>query len=239
MSELEPKKILLVEDELNLRELVRGRLEANGYEVTVAEDGYKALKAAHEYRPDLIILDLMLPKMDGYTVCRVLRSSGGEAQVPVILFSARSSEDDRRRGIESGANAYVTKPFDPPLLLDKIRELLDPEGWAAEHPAAAPATESAGDAEPPTATTPAAPVKTNHAPRVSGPPPVRPEPEQPLTPEELAARARPTAPPAAQPAAPEPVAQPEPPVTDTPAEASGGGFFARLFSRLFGSRSRQ
>lgn len=116
-------KILLVEDEENLRELVGGRLEANGYEVKTAVDGYDALSKAKQFLPDLIILDLMIPKMDGYTVCKMLKFSGF-AETPIILFSARSSPEDVRRGLDMGANGYVTKPFEPEVLLGKIAELL-------------------------------------------------------------------------------------------------------------------
>lgn len=116
-------KLLLVEDEDNLRELVGGRLEQSGYQVVTAADGYEAVKQARAQHPDLVILDLMIPKMDGYTVCRLLRS-GGLAETPIILFSARSGPDDVRRGMDMGASAYVTKPFEPEVLLGKIDELL-------------------------------------------------------------------------------------------------------------------
>lgn len=237
MSETEPRKILLVEDEDNLRELVRGRLEAAGYETAVAEDGYKALKAVREFRPDLIILDLMLPKMDGYTVCRMLRSSSSEEQVPVILFSARSSPDDRQRGMDSGANAYVTKPFDPPQLLNKIAELLDPDYKPEAEEAPVPETP--------------VPVPPPQAPEPTPAPVPEPEPKPPeeppvsetaLTTEEQAARIRPTAPPAGpEPASPASTDKPpeEPPPAGSPVEPRPGGFLARFFGRLFGSRGRK
>lgn len=118
-----PARILLVEDEANLRELVGARLEQSGYQVVTAADGYEALSKARESEPNLIILDLMIPKMDGYTVCRLLRF-GRNDPVPIIMFTARSSPDDVRRGLDSGADAYVVKPFEPALLLGKIEELL-------------------------------------------------------------------------------------------------------------------
>ncbi|MEO0079133.1 MAG: response regulator [candidate division WOR-3 bacterium] len=129
----QPKKILIVEDDANMRELVKARLEQNGYQVATAADGYQAIARAREFQPDLVILDLMIPKMDGYTVCRLLRASRSEP-LPIIMFTARSSPDDVRRGLDMGANAYITKPFDPPVLLNKIRELLFPEESAQEHP---------------------------------------------------------------------------------------------------------
>jgi len=116
-------RILLVEDEANLRELVKARLEQNGYQVVTAVDGYEALTKARDESPDLMILDLMIPKMDGYTVCRMLRFSRSEP-LPIIMFTARSSPDDVRRGLDTGADAYVVKPFEPATLLGKIDELL-------------------------------------------------------------------------------------------------------------------
>ncbi len=122
------KKILLVEDEPNMRELVKARLEHHGYEVTVVGDGYQAIFTARQVKPDLIILDLMIPRMDGYTVCRTLKSSSDLNNIPIIMFTARTSPDDRRRGTEMGADAYLTKPFVPETLLAKIEELLTRTG---------------------------------------------------------------------------------------------------------------
>lgn len=142
-------KILLVEDEENLRELVGGRLEANGFEVKTAVDGYDALAKARAFQPDLIILDLMIPKMDGYTVCKMLKFSGFDG-VPIILFSARSSPDDVRRGLDMGANGYVTKPFEPEVLLGKINELLNvknaPAGSTPPPVTPSPAEKAAAEA---------------------------------------------------------------------------------------------
>ena len=140
-------KLLLVEDEDNLRELVGCRLEQSGYQVVTAADGYEAVKQARTCHPDLVILDLMIPKMDGYTVCRLLRSSG-YSDTPIILFSARSGPDDVRRGMDMGASAYVTKPFEPEVLLGKIEELLRAAEEQKHPKAAAPKplpTASAGN----------------------------------------------------------------------------------------------
>ncbi|MBM3323106.1 response regulator [candidate division WOR-3 bacterium] len=130
-------RILLVEDEANLRELVLGRLEQWGHQVETASDGFNAVAKARAFHPELIILDLMIPRMDGYTVCRLLKSSG-MAETPIIIFSARSSPDDVRRGTDMGADGYVTKPFEPEVLQAKIDALLQPR-----QPAAAPAPEPA------------------------------------------------------------------------------------------------
>jgi DNA-binding response OmpR family regulator len=140
-------KILLVEDEPNLRELVGGRLETWGYKVETAPDGYAAVAKARAVHPNLIILDLMIPRMDGYTVCRLLKSSG-MAETPIIIFSARSSPDDVRRGLDMGCNAYVTKPFEPEVLHAKIEELLHPK--PKTEPAAPPAAEPPGQTAAPT-----------------------------------------------------------------------------------------
>ncbi|MEO0086187.1 MAG: response regulator [candidate division WOR-3 bacterium] len=116
-------RILLVEDEPNMRELVAARLEQNGYEVATAADGYQALARARDFSPDLVILDLMIPKLDGYTVCYLLRS-GPSSSVPIIMLTARSAPEDVQRGMDTGASAYLLKPVDPAVLLAKIEELL-------------------------------------------------------------------------------------------------------------------
>lgn len=121
----EKKRILLIDDETALVEMVKIRLEANNYEVITAYDGNEALDKARKEKPDLIILDLMLPKMDGYKVCRLLKFDEKYKQIPIILFTARAQESDKITGEEVGADAYITKPFEPKALLDKIAELLN------------------------------------------------------------------------------------------------------------------
>jgi len=118
------KKILLIEDEINVMELVKYRLEENNYVVDTAEDGYSALAKVRTFQPDLIILDLMLPKIDGFTVCRLLKFNDQFKHIPIIMFTARSNPDDEKRGIECGADAYVPKPFEPKILLDRIQGLM-------------------------------------------------------------------------------------------------------------------
>jgi len=118
------KKILIIDDEPQLVELLKIRLEANDYEVLVAADGQEGLKAARSKKPDLIILDLMLPKVDGFTVCRMLKFDEKYKNIPIIMFTARAQDSDKRLGKEVGADDYVTKPFDPQVLLDKISKLL-------------------------------------------------------------------------------------------------------------------
>ncbi|MEO0093430.1 MAG: response regulator [candidate division WOR-3 bacterium] len=123
-NEVAKKKILLIEDEINVSELVKHRLEENNYLVETAEDGYSALAKVRTFQPDLIILDLMLPKIDGYTVCRLLKMNEQFKHIPIIMFTARTNPDDERRGLECGADAYVPKPFEPKILLDRIQGLL-------------------------------------------------------------------------------------------------------------------
>ena len=118
------KVILLVDDEIDLAETLTFRLEASSYKVITAYDGIEALNKARQERPDLIILDLMLPKMDGYKVCKILKRDQKYADIPIIMFTARAQESDEIHGYKCGANAYIIKPFDPQILLAKIKELL-------------------------------------------------------------------------------------------------------------------
>ncbi|MFA4889701.1 MAG: response regulator [Candidatus Omnitrophota bacterium] len=118
------KRILIVDDEKDLVETLTFRLKANNYEVIKAYDGQEGLDNARKEKPDLIILDLMLPRMDGYKVCGLLKSDTRYSKIPVILFTARAQESDKKMGEEVGADAYITKPFEPAVLLAKIAELL-------------------------------------------------------------------------------------------------------------------
>ena len=118
------KRILIVDDEVQLVEMVKIRLEAAGYEIISAYDGQEGFDKAKRDKPDLIILDLMLPKMDGYKVCGLLKNDARYSKIPIIMFTARAQEEDQRLGKDLGAEEYVTKPFDPKILLSKIKELL-------------------------------------------------------------------------------------------------------------------
>jgi DNA-binding response OmpR family regulator len=119
------KRILLIDDELELVDLVRLRLEAGGYEVVTAHDGQEGLLKARSAEPDLIILDLMLPKLNGYEVCRLLKFDQKFQAIPILMFTARAQEQDERLGLECGAEAYLCKPFKSEELLGKIKTLLD------------------------------------------------------------------------------------------------------------------
>lgn len=117
-------RILVVDDELDMVQLIQARLEAQGYEVLAAYDGEEGLEKAHSEKPDLILLDLMLPKMDGYKVCGLLKRDTRYAKIPIVIFTARAQKQDEELSLECGADAYLTKPFDAPVLLGKIQELL-------------------------------------------------------------------------------------------------------------------
>lgn len=118
------RKILVVDDESVIRDMVKTRLEANGYEVITAVDGQDALDKARNENPELIILDLMLPKIDGYKVCGLLKSDTRHKNTPIIMFTARAQDSDIQLGKEIGADAYITKPFDSKVLLEKIENLI-------------------------------------------------------------------------------------------------------------------
>lgn len=118
------KRILLTDDEPNIVLVVTKRLEIQGYEVLIARDGEEALKKARELKPDLVLLDIMLPGVDGLNVCRLLKADEATRNIPVVLFSARAQTWDKEAGREFGANAYVEKPFQPEELLTTIEKLL-------------------------------------------------------------------------------------------------------------------
>ena len=114
----------MVDDEKEFVDLLRRRLEINGFEVVTAYDGQEGLEKAKAEKPDLIILDLMLPKMDGYKVCGLLKKDSRYTHIPIILFTARAQEADIKLGQEVGAEAYLTKPYVPETLLAEIQRLL-------------------------------------------------------------------------------------------------------------------
>ena len=122
----EKPRILLVDDEPSIVKLVGKRLEVEGYTVVVARDGQEALRMAHTDTPDLIILDLMLPKVNGYEVCTILKQDTRYRHIPIILFTAKAQAKDEQLGWECGANGYLRKPFKSQELLDQIRKLLHP-----------------------------------------------------------------------------------------------------------------
>jgi DNA-binding response OmpR family regulator len=118
-------RVLLVEDERNLVKLLKAHLEEDGYQVTVAYDGPTGLQEAQRLAPDAIILDIMLPGLDGLSLCRRLRSAGPpHSLIPILMLTARAEEVDRVVGLEVGADDYLTKPFSIRELLARVRALL-------------------------------------------------------------------------------------------------------------------
>ena len=115
------RKILVVDDDRRIAELVRLYLEKDGYRVLVAHDGLTAMEVARAKRPDLVLLDLMLPEMDGLDICRILQT---ESEVPVIMVTARITDEDKLAGLEFGADDYITKPFNPREVLARVRAVL-------------------------------------------------------------------------------------------------------------------
>ena len=116
--------VLIVDDEPGTRELLRLMLEFAGYDVFQAEDGLDALEKIKQVQPDVVLLDVMMPHMDGLEVCRHLRSDPATAELPVIMVSAKIQVDAIREGLDAGANRYLTKPVSRNNLLETIREVL-------------------------------------------------------------------------------------------------------------------
>ena len=117
-------RILIIEDEKKIASFMKRGLKEEGYAADIASDGEEGLFLADTNPYDLIILDLMLPKMDGYKVCGLLKNDARYSKIPIIMFTARVQEEDVRLGKDLGAEEYVTKPFDPKILLSKIKGLI-------------------------------------------------------------------------------------------------------------------
>jgi len=122
------KRVLIVEDQAAIIRMLRMRLEANNYEVITASDGQEGLEKARNENPSLIILDIMLPKMNGYKVCQLLKADPKYSAIPIIISSGRTPQEIRKVGQEVGADAYVSKPFEAEALLSKMKELLERRG---------------------------------------------------------------------------------------------------------------
>ena len=127
MSDPKPR-VLIVDDEPDLLSVLHFGLEVEGFDVLEATDGEQALEMARSHQPDMIVLDLMLPRMDGYKVCRALKFDERYKRIPIFILSARSGETDRRLALDLGADAYVTKPYDMRDLVMKIRQRLNLPG---------------------------------------------------------------------------------------------------------------
>ncbi|OGP64841.1 MAG: hypothetical protein A2170_09620 [Deltaproteobacteria bacterium RBG_13_53_10] len=121
---IKQQRILVIEDQAVILNMLKMRLEANNYEVVTAGDGQEGLDKAHKESPNLIILDVMLPKMNGYKVCQLLKSDPTYKSIPIIISSGRTPQEIRKMGHDVGADAYISKPFEAEVLLAKIKELL-------------------------------------------------------------------------------------------------------------------
>src|SRR5450759_1000382 len=117
-------RILAVDDSPTILEMIKAILEAGGYEVITASDGAEALETARAEKPDLILLDVMLPKLDGYRVCRLLKFDQNYKNIPIIMLTAKTEEQAMATGLRTGANQYLTKPVEPEKLLAAVAEEL-------------------------------------------------------------------------------------------------------------------
>ena len=136
-------RILITEDEPNLREVLRLQLEHAGYQVLEACDGLQALDVAQREIPDLVLLDVMMPELDGYETCRRLRGQFATRNIPIIMLTAKSRYDDKVQGLEGGANDYVTKPWHAHELMLRVRNVLD---WSQQQRSVSPLTGLPGNA---------------------------------------------------------------------------------------------
>ncbi|MHC4994565.1 MAG: response regulator, partial [Planctomycetota bacterium] len=117
-------RILVVEDEPDIQELLRYNIAREGYKVSCTESGSRGIRMAQDERPDLVLLDLMLPDVDGLEVCRVLKGDDQTRGIPLVMLTAKGEESDIVLGLEMGADDYVTKPFSPRVLLARLRAVL-------------------------------------------------------------------------------------------------------------------
>lgn len=121
-------KILIVDDEINIRELLYQSLEdleEENVQIKMASNGKEALDIIYKDPPDLIYLDIMLPEINGYDICKQLKSDGKYNNIHIIMLTAKGQEFDKRKGIEVGADLYITKPFDPDFILNKTYKILN------------------------------------------------------------------------------------------------------------------
>ncbi len=123
------RRVLIVEDDHNIADLLRLYLEKEGYEVAIAPDGVKGVERFRSEQPDLVLLDVMLPGMDGWAVCRTIR---GEAKTPIIMLTAKSETEDKVYGLKQGADDYITKPFEMKEVLARIEAVLRRSGMEPE-----------------------------------------------------------------------------------------------------------
>lgn len=118
------KKILIAEDDANILISLDYLMRKNGYEVFVAQDGEEAMELANTVFPDVVLLDIMMPKLNGFEVCQMIKSQKTTAHAKVIFLSAKGKEEDIAKGMEMGASAYITKPFSTTEIVQKVKELI-------------------------------------------------------------------------------------------------------------------
>ncbi len=121
------QKILVIEDEKNINMTLKMMLTKAGYEVFLATDGLEGLNLAMETAPDLILLDLILPKMNGYLVCEAIREKWDKKEMPILIMSAKTQKEDIDKAYQAGANTYITKPFSKDDILEQIKEYIPKE----------------------------------------------------------------------------------------------------------------
>ncbi len=121
-----PHSVLIVDDDPVIQLLLRVNFEMEGFEVSTADDGEQGLEQARKLLPDIVLLDVMMPKLDGFEVLSELRKDEATQNLPVVLLSAKALDTDRQAGIDAGASAYITKPFDPIRLLEDVKALVRP-----------------------------------------------------------------------------------------------------------------
>lgn len=117
-------KVLVVEDSLAQRQMISDLLKSSGLKVAVASDGIEALENLEAFAPDLVVLDIVMPKMNGYELCRKIKSNPSTQNVPVVMCSSKGEEFDRYWGMKQGADAYIAKPFQPKELIGTVKQLL-------------------------------------------------------------------------------------------------------------------
>jgi len=118
------KKVLIVDDSETMRSILSMRFEVSGYDVIIASDGEEALEKAKKEKPAILILDLMLPKINGYEVCQMLKFDEKYKDLPIIILSALDQQEEREKAVKSGADAYFIKPFDLDLLITKVKSFV-------------------------------------------------------------------------------------------------------------------
>lgn len=118
-------KILVAEDERDIRELINFTLRLNGYEVVLASDGEEALELALKEYPDLVLLDIRMPRMNGYEVCQLIKGNEATKHIPVVFLTAKGQESEVEQGLNAGATDYILKPFSPDQLVARLEKLFD------------------------------------------------------------------------------------------------------------------